>query len=88
MDLEAAVIRAEMSQTRNALDLKLTRLEERAREMTPRRYWARHKPDFLLDRTIGGALALAGLALAWKQYRRTPGPLRPTRPTAYAEGPV
>jgi hypothetical protein len=88
MDLEAAVIRAEMSQTRHALDSKITRLEEKAKEMTPRRYWQRHRPEFLWDRTIGGALTLAGLAMAWKQYRRASnGHARPSAST-YEEGPA
>jgi hypothetical protein len=69
MDREAAVIRAEMSQTRAQLDHKIARLEERAREMSPRRYWERHKPDFLLDRTIGGILTMIGLRMALTQYR-------------------
>lgn len=64
MDREAAVIRAEMSQTRAELDRKIARLEDRAREMSPRRYWNRHKPDYLLDRTIGGVLTIVGVALA------------------------
>ena len=72
MDLEAAVIRAEMSQTRHAIDAKIDRLEERARQLTPRRYWERHRPEFLLDQVIGGALTIAGLALAFKQYGRKP----------------
>ena len=72
MDLEAAVIRAEMSQTRQALDSKIDRLENRVREMAPRRYWERHRPEFLWDRAIGGLLTVAGLALAW-QFRRKPG---------------
>jgi hypothetical protein len=80
MDLEAAVIRAEMNQTRQALDWKIARLEDRARELTPRRYWERHKPDYLLDRAIGGALTVAGLVMAWTFYRSRPGPLRGTRP--------
>ena len=37
MDREAAVIRSEMSQTRQALDQKLTRLEARAHELSPKR---------------------------------------------------
>ncbi len=36
MDREAAVIRSEMSQTRADLDRKLSQLETRAKEMTPR----------------------------------------------------
>ena len=72
MDLEAAVIRAEMSQTRQALDSKIDRLEDRMREMAPRRYWERHRPDFLWDRAIGGMLTITGLAMAWHQYRNRP----------------
>ena len=70
MDLEAAVIRAEMTQTRHALDTKIDRLEERVRDMSPRRVWERNKPDFFADRSIGAALTIAGLVLAWKQFRR------------------
>ena len=72
MDLEAAVIRAEMSQTRQALDAKIDRLEDRVREMAPRRYWERHRPEFVWDQALGGLLTIAGLALAWHQYRRRP----------------
>jgi len=61
-----------MSQTRQALDSKIDRLEHRMREMAPRRYWERHRPEFLWDRTIGGILTIAGLAMAWQQYRRIP----------------
>jgi hypothetical protein len=74
MDLEAAVIRAEITQTRQALDTKIDRLEERVRDLAPRRVWARNKPDFLADRAIGGVLTLAGLILAWKQFRRAGRP--------------
>jgi len=70
MDREAAVIRAEMSQTRAALDRKIGQLETRAREMSPNRYWHRHKPDFLADRVIGGILTLVGLKMAWGYYRQ------------------
>ena len=69
MDREAAVIRAEMSQTRAELDRKIARLEVRAREMSPRRYWDRHKPDFLWDRAIGATLTLIGIVMAWRQLR-------------------
>ena len=71
MDREAAVIRAEMTQTRADLDHKLSRLEARAREMTPRRYVQRVMPDYFLDRVIGGILTCIGLTMAWKQYRAT-----------------
>jgi hypothetical protein len=64
MDREAAVIRAEMSQTRASLDQKIARLEERARELHPRRYM----PDYMLDRAIGAVLTFIGTRLAWRQY--------------------
>jgi hypothetical protein len=73
MDREAAVIRQEMSQTRAELDRKLALLETRARtikqDISPRNYWARHKPDFFLDRAIGGFLTLVGLKMAWSQVK-------------------
>ena len=69
MDREAAVIRSEMSQTRSDLDRKLSRLEARARDMTPRRYVQRHMPDYFAERAIGGALLAIGGWMAWKRYR-------------------
>ena len=69
MDREAAVIRSEMSQTRRDLDYKLSRLEERAREMSPRRVVQRNMPDYLLERVVGGLLTLVGVRMAWHQYR-------------------
>jgi hypothetical protein len=68
MDREAAVIRSAMSQTRGELDRKITQLEARARELTPRRYAERHLPDYLLERVIGGVLTLIGLRMAWSMY--------------------
>ena len=52
MDREAAFIRSEMSQTRRDLDYKLERLQERARELSPRRVVQRNMPDYLLERVI------------------------------------
>jgi len=72
MDSEATVIRAEMSQTRAALDRKLARLEARTRELSPKRYAQRHMPPFLLDRTIGAVLTLIGLKMAWSLIRQRP----------------
>ena len=69
MDREAAVIRSEMIQTRDELDRKITRLEARARELTPRRYVERHMPDYMLERVIGGVLTLIGLRMAWGMYK-------------------
>ena len=70
MDREAAVIRSEMSQTRADLDVKLDRLEARAREMTPRRYAERVLPKYLLDQVIGSVLVIAGSMMAWRRYPR------------------
>jgi hypothetical protein len=69
MDREAAVIRSEMNQTRADLDRKLELLQERAREMTPRRYVQRHMPDYAADRTAGALLTLTGLFMAWRMYQ-------------------
>lgn len=69
MDREAAVIRAEMTHTRASLDRKISLLEDRARDLSPRRYWARNKPEFLVDRVVGGALTLVGVGLAWSHLR-------------------
>ena len=73
MDREAAVIRSEMIQTRVELDRKIARLEERARELTPRADAQRHMPDVLLDRVIGGILTLVGVKMAWSAFRRARG---------------
>jgi hypothetical protein len=69
MDREAAVIRAEMSQTRAELDRKIARLEDRAREMSPRRYWERNKPEYLADQVLGAVLTVVGITLAWRYFR-------------------
>ena len=69
MDSEAAVIRAEMSQTRADLDRKLTQLEERARHLTPKQYARDHLPEHFVDQAIGGLLTFVGVIMAWKQFR-------------------
>ena len=69
MDREAAVIRAEMSQTRAQLDQKLALLEVRAREFSPKRYAREHIPEYLAERVIGGALLLFGTIMLLKQVR-------------------
>ena len=70
MDREAAVIRAEMSHTRAALDQKITQLESRARELTPREITRRYVPEYAVDRLIGGILTMIGVRLAWRLSRR------------------
>ena len=69
MDREAAVLRAEMSRTRAELDRKITLLETRARELTPRRLSERYMPDYVWERVIGSVLTLVGIKMAWSQYR-------------------
>jgi len=58
-----------MSQTRAELDRKLTMLEARARDMTPRRLSERYMPEYLWERVIGSVLTLVGIRMAWSQYR-------------------
>ena len=70
MDRTAAVIRTEMSQTRASLDRKLTLLESKAREYSPRQLSDRYVPDYLAERVIGGVLMLVGLRMAWGMYRK------------------
>jgi hypothetical protein len=70
MDREAAVIRSEMSQTRQELDRKIARLEVRARQLSPRAYAERHMPEYFWDRVAGGVLTLIGLRLAWGLYHQ------------------
>jgi len=69
MDREAVVIREEMSHTRAELDRKLTLLEGRARELSPRVVAERYMPDYFLDRAIGAVLTLVGLRLAWRAWQ-------------------
>ena len=69
MDREAAVLRAEMSRTREELDDKLARLQARVSELTPQRLTERYMPDYFIDRVIGGVLTVVGLKMAWAQYR-------------------
>ena len=71
MDRQADLIRSEIDQTRSDLDRKLLRLQERAREMTPRRYVRRFVRERPFERLVGSALMFAGVLMAWKNYRRT-----------------
>jgi hypothetical protein len=69
MDREAAVLRAEMSQTRAELDHKLSLLQARVSEITPQRLTQRYMPEYFVDRLIGGILTAIGLKMAWSQYK-------------------
>lgn len=72
MDREADVIRSEMSQTRAELDRKITLLESRARELTPREYAKRHLPEYWAEQVFGTLLTLVGAAMVVKVYRNRP----------------
>ena len=69
MDREAAVLRAEMSRTRAELDQKLSILQAKVTDMSPRRLTQRYMPEYFVDRAIGGVLTLVGLKMAWRHYR-------------------
>ena len=69
MDSEAAVIRAEMSQTKAELDYKISQLQRKAKDMTPRSVVRRVMPERTLDYALGGVLTLLGARMAWGRYR-------------------
>lgn len=69
MDSEAAVIRAEMTQTKAELDYKISQLQRKAHDMTPRSVVSRIMPERTLDYALGGALTLVGARMAWGRYR-------------------
>jgi hypothetical protein len=69
MDSEAAVIRAEMTQTKAELDYKISQLQRKAHDMTPRSVVSRIMPERALDYALGGALTLVGARMAWGRYR-------------------
>ena len=69
MDSEAAVIRAEMNQTRAELDRKIDLLEARARALTPHQLSQRYLPDYFAERVMGTVLTAIGLKMAWSRWR-------------------
>lgn len=69
MDSEAAVIRAEMSQTKAELDYKISQLQRKAKDMTPRSVVSRMMPERALDYALGGILTLVGARMAWGRLR-------------------
>lgn len=68
---EADLIRSEIDQTRTDLDQKLSKLEARAREMTPRRYAQRFVRERAFEQVVGSTLVAAGALMAWRGYRRS-----------------
>ena len=69
MDKEAAVIRAEMSQTKAELDYKISQLQRKAKDMTPRSVVSRVMPERALDYALGSVLTIVGARMAWGRYR-------------------
>ena len=69
MDSKAAFIRAEMSQTKAELDYKISQLQRKAKDMTPRSVVRRVMPERTLDYALGGMLTLVGAKMAWGRYR-------------------
>ena len=69
MDSEAALIRAEMSQTKAELDYKISQLQRKAKDMTPRSVVSRVMPERALDYALGGLLTVVGARMAWGRYR-------------------
>jgi hypothetical protein len=69
MDSEAAVIRAEITQTKAELDYKISQLQRKTKDMTPRSVVSRMMPERALDYAIGGVLTLVGARMALGRYR-------------------
>ena len=69
MDREAAVIRAEMNETRAQLERKIGLLEARARALTPRQLSQRYLPDYFAEKVMGTVLTAIGLTMAWSRWR-------------------
>jgi hypothetical protein len=86
MDREAAVIRSEMSQTRADLDRKLSALEAKAHDMSPRRVVQRNLPEYFWERAIGGVLTLVGAKMAWGVFRNRSRRRQQVRTAAAAYG--
>jgi len=58
-----------MSQTKAELDYKISQLQRKAKDMTPRSVVRRVMPERTLDYALGGVLTLVGAKLAWGRYR-------------------
>ena len=83
MDREAAVLRAEMSRTRAELDQKLSKLQAKVIDLSPRRLTKRYMPDYLADRAIGTILTLVGMKMVWAHFRNRRQPRHRTEPEAF-----
>jgi hypothetical protein len=64
MDSEAAVIRSEMTQTKAALDYKISQLQRKTKDLNARSVVRRYMPERTLDYAIGSVLTLIGAKMA------------------------
>jgi hypothetical protein len=69
MDSEAAVIRSEMSQTKAELDYKISQLQRKVQDLTPRAVVSRYMPEHALDYAVGSVLTLVGTRMTWGRLR-------------------
>jgi hypothetical protein len=58
-----------MSQTRAELDYKISQLQRKTHDLTPRSVVSSYMPERALDYAIGGVLTLVGATMAWGRYR-------------------
>jgi hypothetical protein len=69
MDSKAAVIRSEMSQTKAELDYKISQLQRKVHDVSPRSVISRFMPGRALDYALGGVLLLIGATMVWGRFR-------------------
>jgi len=58
-----------MSQTKAELDYKISQLQRKAKDMTPRSVVSRVMPERTLDYALGSVLTLVGARMAWSRFR-------------------
>jgi len=58
-----------MSQTKAELDYKISQLQRKAKDMTPRSVVSRVMPERALDYALGSLLTVVGARMAWGRYR-------------------
>jgi len=57
-----------MSQTKAELDYKISQLQRKAKDMTPRSVVNRVMPERALDYALGSVLTVVGARMAWGRY--------------------
>jgi hypothetical protein len=58
-----------MSQTKAELDYKISQLQRKAKDMTPRSVVSRVMPERTLDYALGSVLTLVGARMSWGRFR-------------------